>query len=331
MIRRARHDGDPAGEHQPVMLSEVLETLAPQAGEVYVDGTFGAGGYSQAILSAAACSVWAIDRDPAALARAAVTMRTFASRLTVVLGRFGEMLPLLTEAGVTRVNGVVFDLGVSSPQIDDPARGFSFRYDGPLDMRMSADGETAADVVNTLPEQELADIIFHYGEERASRRVAKAIVAYRSHTPITTTAQLAEIVRSAVRRSNDGIDPATRTFQALRIQVNDELGELDRGLAAAEALLAPEGRLVVVSFHSLEDRRVKDFIRRRTGQAARPHRHLPEAVSAQPPASFRPLTRRTLRPANDELATNPRSRSARLRAAVRTAAPAWPDDERRVA
>ena len=331
MTRRSRSHEESDSVHAPVMLAEVLASLAPRAGEVYVDGTFGAGGYSRAILSAAACSLWAIDRDPAALERAAETVRTHAGRLTVLLGRFGEMTALLGAAGVSRVNGVVFDLGVSSPQIDDPARGFSFRQDGPLDMRMGGEGETAADVVNRLPERELADIIFQYGEERLSRRVAKAIVAYRSHTPITTTAQLADIVRGAVRRSADGIDPATRTFQALRIQVNDELGELDRGLAAAEALLAPEGRLVVVSFHSLEDRRVKDFIRRRSGQEARPHRHLPEAASAQPSATFRPLTRRAVRPGDDELAANPRSRSARLRAAVRTEAPAWPDDGRRAA
>ncbi len=331
MNRRTHHEQDATGLHRPVMLAEVLGALAPRDGEVYVDGTFGGGGYSRAILSAAACSVWAIDRDPSALARAAEIAGASGGRLTVILGRFGDMLPLLTAEGIARVDGVVFDLGVSSPQIDDPARGFSFRHDGPLDMRMSDEGETAADIVNGLPERELADIIFRYGEERASRRVAKAIVAYRSHTPITTTIQLAEIVRGVVRRSADGIDPATRTFQALRIQVNDELGELDRGLAAAEALLAPEGRLVVVSFHSLEDRRVKDFIRRRAGQEARPHRHLPEAVSIQRPATFRPLTRRALSPDANEFSANPRSRSARLRAAVRTAAPAWPDDERQAA
>ncbi len=330
MTRRGAPGEDAALLHRPVMLAEVVEALAPRDGEVYVDGTFGTGGYSRAILAAAACTVWAIDRDPAAVARAVAVAGVAGGRLTVLLGRFGDMSPLLAQAGISRVDGVVLDLGVSSPQIDDPARGFSLRYDGPLDMRMGDDGETAADIVNSLPERELADVLFRYGEERASRRVAKAIVAHRAHTPIATTLQLAEIVRGVVRRSPDGIDPATRTFQALRILVNDELGELDRGLLAAESLLAPEGRLVVVSFHSLEDRRVKEFIRQRSGQEARPHRHLPAAPSAHP-ATFRPLTRRALTPGADEFAANPRSRSAHLRAAVRTAAPAWPDDERRAA
>ena len=305
--------------HLPVMLDEVVEYLAPVDGGVYVDGTFGAGGYSRAVLAAAACSVWAIDRDPAAVARGADVAAACAGRLTVLLGCFGDMLGLLERAGVTAVDGVMLDLGVSSMQIDNPERGFSFRQDGPLDMRMGSDGETAADVVNRLPERELADLIHQFGEERASRRIARAIVEYRAHTPITTTGQLAEIVRRVVRRANDGIDPATRTFQALRIHVNDELGEIERGLAAAERLLKPEGRLVVVSFHSLEDARVKAFLRDRAGEGPRPHRHMPAAPAAAAPV-FRALTRRPLRPRPEEISANPRARSARLRAAVRLAA-----------
>ena len=305
--------------HVPVMLNEVLDALAPVDGGIYVDGTFGGGGYSRAVLAAAACSVWAIDRDPSAVARGAEMAAAFGGRLTVLLGCFGDMLGLLQQAGISEVDGVVLDLGVSSMQIDDGARGFSFRENGPLDMRMGMDGEMAADIVNRLPERELADLIHRFGEERASRRVARAIVEYRAHTPISSTGQLADIIRRVVRRANDGIDPATRTFQALRIHVNDEMGEIDRGLAAAERLLKPDGRLVVVSFHSLEDGRVKAFLRDRTGSGSRPHRHMPEMVAPQK-AAFRSITRRPLRPSREEIVANPRARSARLRAAVRLAA-----------
>jgi 16S rRNA (cytosine1402-N4)-methyltransferase len=305
--------------HVPVMLNEVLDALAPVAGGIYVDGTFGSGGYSRAILTAAGCSVWAIDRDPSAVSRGSEMAVAFDGRLTVLLGCFGDMLGLLNQAGIMKVDGVVLDLGVSSMQIDDAARGFSFSENGPLDMRMGTDGETAADIVNRLPERELADLIHHFGEERASRRVARAIVEYRAHTTISSTSQLADIIRRVVRRANDGIDPATRTFQALRIQVNDELGEIDRGLAAAERLLKPEGRLVVVSFHSLEDGRAKAFLRDRTGHGPRPHRHMPEIVEPKL-ASFYTIIRRPLRPSREEVYANPRARSARLRAAVRLAA-----------
>lgn len=305
--------------HVPVMLNEVMESLAPVDGGIYVDGTFGGGGYSRAVLAAAACSVWAIDRDPAAVSHGSAMAASFGGRLTVLLGCFGDMLGLLNRAGVTEVDGVMLDLGVSSMQINDASRGFSFRDDGPLDMRMGGDGESAADLVNRLPERELADLIHRFGEERASRRIARAIVAYRAHTPISNTAQLADIIRQVVRRAKDGIDPATRTFQALRIQVNDELGEIERGLAAAEGLLKPGGRLVVVSFHSLEDGRVKAFLRDRAGEGPRPHRHMPD-MAIRPKAAFAPITRRPLRPSREEIAINPRARSARLRAAERLAA-----------
>ena len=312
-----------AARHVPVMVTEVVQALAPRDGALYVDGTFGAGGYTLALLEAARCKVCGIDRDPQAIARGADLAARHPGRLELINGRFGDMERLLTARGVTQVDGVALDIGVSSPQIDEPARGFSFRYDGPLDMRMGDDGPTAADVVNGADEATLADIIERYGEERFARRIARAIVAARAAGPITRTAQLAEIIRGVVRRTADGIDPATRTFQALRIYVNDEIGELQRGLAAAERLLAPGGRLAVVSFHSLEDREVKSFLRRRSGDAG-VSRHLPTPGKQRAP-SFALLTRRAVRPGEAEIATNPRARSARLRAAERTAAPAWKD------
>ncbi|MCB2106822.1 MAG: 16S rRNA (cytosine(1402)-N(4))-methyltransferase RsmH, partial [Rhodobacteraceae bacterium] len=240
--------------HIPVLLREVVEALAPRENAVYVDGTFGAGGYSRALLEAAPCIVWAIDRDPEALAKGRVLAESFEDRLHLISGRFGDMAELMAEQGVRHVDGIALDIGVSSMQIDDRARGFSFLRDGPLDMRMEREGRSAADVVNTMSEKELAEIILTYGEERHARRVARAIVAARQHRPFSRTLHLADVIRAEVPRSNDGIDPATRTFQALRIFVNDELGELERGLRAAEVLLKPGGRLAVVSFHSLEDR-----------------------------------------------------------------------------
>jgi 16S rRNA (cytosine1402-N4)-methyltransferase len=308
--------------HVPVMLREVVEVLRPRADGIYVDGTFGSGGYARALLDAAPCRVWGIDRDPEAVRRGDALAREFDGRLTVLHGRFGDMAELLQAQQVIAVDGVALDLGVSSMQIDDPARGFAFRQDGPLDMRMEQEGPSAADVVNTLDEGALADLIFGYGEERRARRVAKAIVAARAEKPITRTGELAQIVRRAVPSSKDGIDPATRTFQALRIHVNDEIGQLDAGLAAAETLLAPGGRLAAVSFHSLEDRRVKEFLRTRSGAAPRASRHLPAERGGRQP-TFALLHRRPLRPDDAEIAANPRARSARLRAAERTAAPAW--------
>ncbi|MCC6470410.1 MAG: 16S rRNA (cytosine(1402)-N(4))-methyltransferase RsmH, partial [Alphaproteobacteria bacterium] len=263
--------------HRPVMVREVLAALNPRAGALYIDATFGGGGYSSALLAAADCRVFGIDRDPRAAARAEALARRHQGRLTFVLGRFGDMLDLLRQRGVTRADGVAFDLGVSSPQIDDPARGFSFRADGPLDMRMGDEGPSAAEIVNTLPEATLADILYRLGEERRSRAVARAIVAARAAKPITRTLELAEIVRRAVGPAPKGIDAATRSFQAIRIYTNDELGELDRGLSAAEILLNPGGRLAVVAFHSLEDRAVKSFLRSRSGAEPRASRHMPIA------------------------------------------------------
>ncbi|MBV8060747.1 MAG: 16S rRNA (cytosine(1402)-N(4))-methyltransferase RsmH, partial [Alphaproteobacteria bacterium] len=240
--------------HISVLLREAVEGLAPRHDGIYIDGTFGRGGYARALLEAGVAHVFGIDRDPEAVRAGAALTRDFPCRFTMLQGPFGVMDILLAGTDVAMVDGVTLDLGVSSPQLDDASRGFSFMADGPLDMRMSQSGPTAAEIVNTMDERELADIIYLYGEERHSRRVAHRIVAARADAPITRTTQLAEIIRAAVPRSGDGIDPATRTFQALRIHVNDEMGELHRGLRAAERLLKPKGRLSVVSFHSLEDR-----------------------------------------------------------------------------
>jgi 16S rRNA (cytosine1402-N4)-methyltransferase len=314
-------------DHHPVMLAEVVQALRPRAGALYVDATFGAGGYAAALLDAAVCRVVGIDRDRATLAAAKSLIQSAADRLTLVHGRFGDMVPLLAAIGIDGVDGIAFDLGVSSMQLDLAERGFSFRFDGPLDMRMdSSAGATAADMINALDEADLARVLAGYGEERAARRVARAIVRERERAPIVRTAQLADIVRAVVRPAADGRDPATRTFQALRILVNDELGELDRGLVAAERLLLPGGRLSVVAFHSLEDRRVKTFLRARSGNLPRPSRHSP-GIGAEPPRppSFRLLSLRAQLPSAAEVTGNPRARSARLRAAERTDAPAWGD------
>ena len=298
--------------HLPVMLNEVLDMLQPRDGAHYVDGTFGGGGYSTAILEAADCRVLGIDRDPEAIARGQKLVERFGGRLTLVQGEFSHM-DQYTQA----TDGVVLDLGVSSFQFDEPARGFSFREDGPLDMRMSLSGESAADVVNTADERSLTQIIARYGEEKNARRIARAIIAGR---PITGTAQLAAIVSEAQGPAalRLAIHPATRTFQALRIHVNDELGELERGLDAALTILKPQGRLVVVSFHSLEDRMVKQFLVGRSTAAPRASRHAP--VTAAPKAAFQLLTTRPLTPTETETASNPRARSAKLRAGLKLAA-----------
>jgi 16S rRNA (cytosine1402-N4)-methyltransferase len=303
--------------HIPVMLPEVLAALAPRACGIYLDATFGGGGYAAAILGQAACTLWAIDRDPDAIARGAALAAAYPGRLHLIEGSFGDMLALLHARGVTALDGVVLDLGISSFQIDDPSRGFSFRHDGPLDMRMSRDGTSAADLVAELDEAELADTLYQFGEERLSRRIARAIVAARAEAPITTTGQLAAIIRGAMPPSRDGIHPATRSFQALRIRVNDELGEITRALAAAVDLLAPGGRLVVVSFHSLEDRLVKRFFVEATGRMPAPSRHDPRGLAAPRVADFQLMTVRALRPTVAETAGNPRARSARLRAIQR--------------
>lgn len=305
-------------KHIPVLLHEVIDGLALRSGGLYVDGTFGRGGYTGAMLDKADTHVVAIDRDPDAIAAGQQMVAAYAPRLTLLQGPFGAMDVLLTGR---QVDGITLDLGVSSPQFDDADRGFSFSADGPLDMRMSRSGPSAADVVNDMSERELADIIFTLGEERCSRRVAHYIVEARKEQRITRTAQLAAIIRKAVPRSKDGIDPATRSFQALRIHVNDEMGELNRALKAAEVLLKPQGRLAVVSFHSLEDRVVKEFLRHRSGSGASVSRHLPANDQEAPVPSFTILTKKPLTPSDAEIAANPRARSAKLRVAERTAAP----------
>jgi 16S rRNA (cytosine1402-N4)-methyltransferase len=307
--------------HVPVMLQEVLATLRPRAGAIYLDATFGGGGYAASILAATDCTLWAIDRDPDAIARGAALAARFPDRLHLVQARFGDMLGSLDAHGVTQLDGVVMDLGVSSFQLDEAERGFSFRADGPLDMRMGRDGPTAADLVNSLGEDALTRIIGEFGEERYARRVARAILRARAEAPIETTARLAEIVRRAVPRDPSGIDGATRSFQALRIAVNDELGEVERGLVAAMRLLAPGGRLVVVAFHSLEDRLVKRAMAGATGRAGGASRHDPSSLLDRRAPDFALLTPRAMRPGAAETEANPRARSARLRAVERLAPP----------
>ncbi len=308
-----------AAPHIPVLLDEVIAALAPVPGAVIVDATFGAGGYTRALLNAGA-TVHAFDRDPDAIAagKAWPECSEQPPRLVLHPRRFSEMLAALAEAGVARVDGIAMDIGVSSMQLDQAGRGFAFAADGPLDMRMSQDGPSAADFVNTAPEVEIADVLFNYGEERQSRRVARAIVAAR---PLETTGQLANVVRKALGH-HPGMpkDPATRSFQAIRIHVNAELEELNAALDAAEQLLAPGGRLAVVSFHSLEDRIVKQFLREAGGALANTSRHLPQVAPATAPTFDR--IAKAVRPSPAELNRNPRARSATLRSAVRTAAPA---------
>ena len=308
--------------HIPVMLDEVLHALEPRDGALYIDGTFGAGGYSRAILSAAECRLIGIDRDPSVRPAADSLRQAAGGRFVFVEAPFSAMEEVVLSSGGRSVDGIVLDIGVSSMQIDQAERGFSFQKAGPLDMRMAASGPTAADAVNLLTEQELADIFYVYGEEHRSRRVASFIVRARAEARIETTDRLAEIVSRATGGKHSKIHPATRVFQALRIFVNDELGELARALEAAERLLAPLGRLVVVTFHSLEDRMVKSFLRARAGLAGGGgSRHAP-VEEAGPDASFRLLHRKAIEASAEEAAENPRARSAKLRAAVRTEAPA---------
>ena len=329
MVPRTRHQEAEKEEtksqagHRPVLLKEVLDALDPVDGATYIDGTFGAGGYTRALLKAANCTVLAIDRDPEAIEGGAELARLYPQRLHLVEGRFGNMVALLEKNGVHQVDGITLDLGISSMQIDIPERGFSFRGDGPLDMRMEKTGMSAADVINTEDEKTLATILFKYGEERKSRHIARRIVEMRTKKPITRTHELGEIIASVVRKGKDGINPATRSFQALRIYVNDELGEIERGLRAAEILLKPSARIAVVAFHSLEDRIVKNFLRLRSAQVARVSRHLPMNTETAPAPSFSLLHRRVVRPNAAEIAANPRARSARLRIAERTAAKPW--------
>jgi 16S rRNA (cytosine1402-N4)-methyltransferase len=307
--------------HVPVLLDRVVEWLAVRDGGLYVDGTFGAGGYARAILRTAGARVIGIDRDQTAIARGADLVSQAQGRLELVEERFGELQSVVAESSA---DGIVFDLGVSSMQLDRAERGFSFRLDGPLDMRMGHDGPTAADIVARAPERDLAAIIAMLGEERQARAVARAIVKARSEQAVDTTRALANIVARVVHMRDSAIHPATRTFQALRIFVNEELAELAHGLAAAEHALKPGGRLVVVSFHSLEDRIVKNFLSAR-GRAPATSRHQPEVAAAPP--SFRLLTRKPEIPGDAEIAANPRARSAKLRAAERTEAPAMPVED----
>jgi 16S rRNA (cytosine1402-N4)-methyltransferase len=310
--------GGPA-PHIPVLARRVIEYLAPRDGRVYVDGTFGAGGHTRLILDAADCRVIGIDRDQSAIAGGFGMVEAYGERLVLIQDRFSEIESVLRSAGLAAVDGVVLDVGVSSMQLDQAERGFSFRHDGPLDMRMGRDGPSAADVVAAASERDLSRIIATLGEERFARLVAREIVKRREEAPITTTGELADLVGRVVRRKPDEIHPATRTFQALRIFVNEELQELMEGLAAAERVLTPGGCLAVISFHSLEDRIVKRFLASRSKRAA-VSRHQPEAQSAA--SSFRLLTPKAVTADADEIAENPRARSAKLRAAERTDAPA---------
>lgn len=312
--------GGPA-RHVPVLLAEVCEALNAGRGGLYVDGTFGAGGYTRGILTShAGTSVIGIDRDPNAIRRGDMLVRQARGRVRLVEGRFGNLDTLVSEWAP--VDGVVLDIGVSSMQIDEAERGFSFRFDGPLDMRMEQAGQSAADIVNNAAEAELADIIFHYGEERRSRAIARAIIEARRKAPITTTKHLADLVAAHVWAEPGGMHPATRVFQALRIAVNDELGELVRALHAAERILKPGGRLAVVTFHSLEDRIVKQFFTARTGRTPAGSRHMPIVVA--PTATFEAPAKGPITPGEKELAANPRARSAKLRYAIRTDAEAQP-------
>ena len=317
-----------AAPHLPVMLPEVAAALAPLAGQTFVDATFGAGGYTGALLAGGAARVIAIDRDPSALALGSPLKERYGERILLVEGRFSALGEIVARSGGAAVDGIVLDVGLSSMQLDDAARGFSFMHDGPLDMRMGGEGPTAADLVNTLPEAVLARVLAVLGEERRAGAIARAIVRRRSEAAIARSGELAALIeRVSPRKATDRIHPATRSFQALRIVVNGELQELAAALTAAERLLKAGGRLAAVTFHSLEDRIVKQFLARRSGRAARPSRHVPPGAEG-PPASFRDLIPGG-RPASPaEAATNPRARSARLRAAVRTAAPPFPADPR---
>lgn len=316
--------GGPA-RHIPVLLSEVIDALEPKDGACYIDATFGAGGYSQAILDAADCILLAIDRDPDALDVGGPLAARYGGRLKLAKGRFGDMEALARDHGLDAVDGIAMDLGVSSMQLGDAGRGFSFQADGPLDMRMSREGPSAADVVNSFAERDLAQVISILGEERRARAIAKAIVMARKKQPIERTGTLADIVARVLgRRHDDTKHPATRTFQALRLYVNGELDQLVQGLFAAERLLREGGRLVVVTFHSLEDRIVKRFLANRSGRVARPSRHAPPGEEKEP--SFQLLSRRALTPGAAELQRNPRARSARLRAGERTGAAPFPAD-----
>jgi 16S rRNA (cytosine1402-N4)-methyltransferase len=298
--------------HIPVMLQEMLATLSPHAGETYVDATFGAGGYASAIMDTANCQVIALDRDSNAVRDGAGLVDKYSPRLRLLEGEFADMDKFMELP----VDGVVMDIGVSSMQLDNAERGFSFMYDGPLDMRMSQQGQTAFDILNNLAEAELADIIYRFGEERRSRAIARAIVMARRSRPISRTSDLRQIAERVLGKPRYGQKhPATRTFQALRIYINDELSQLERGLVAARKILKPGGRLVVVSFHSLEDRIVKSFLTTNSGAPPAVSRHAPEPAREEK-SCFRLQNRKALVPTPEELSRNPRARSAKLRSAI---------------
>ncbi|MEA3060291.1 MAG: rRNA (cytosine1402-N4)-methyltransferase [Sphingomonadales bacterium] len=306
--------------HAPVLLDEVIAALSVAPGETHVDGTFGAGGYTRAILDKGAARVYAFDRDPDAVQAGEALAASSGGRLTLVPERFSRMRQALAARGVDKVDGVTLDIGVSSMQLDRAERGFSFQADGPLDMRMAKEGESAADFVNNAAEETIADVLWRYGEEPKSRRIARAIVAAR---PIERTGRLAEVVRKAAGyHAGMKKDPATRTFQAIRIHLNEELQELEGGLAAAEQVLRPGGRLAVVTFHSLEDRLVKRFLKERSGDLPAGSRHRPELTRAALAPSFEGVAK-PVRPSEAEVRGNPRARSATLRVARRTHSPAW--------
>ncbi|NNJ74131.1 MAG: 16S rRNA (cytosine(1402)-N(4))-methyltransferase RsmH [Anderseniella sp.] len=323
MTRSGDHTPD---LHIPVLLGPVMDALCPVDGELFVDGTFGAGGYTKALLDTAPCKVIAIDRDPNAIAAGGWLVQSSDNRLTLVQGRFSQMEQIVADAGCTHVDGIVLDVGVSSMQLDQGERGFSFMRDGPLDMRMEQEGISAADVVNDFEERDLRHIIGVLGEEKRAFAIAKAITRRREQEPFTRTLDLAALIEATVGRppkfKGPSIHPATRTFQALRIYVNAELRELAEALAAAERLLAPGGRLAIVTFHSLEDRIVKRFLHQRSGRAARASRHAPQVAELAP--SFDDLARGGIVADEAETSANPRARSARLRAGKRTEAAPHP-------
>lgn len=323
-MARQTNTGSDAPSHIPVLLEPIMAAIAPVAG-VWLDGTFGAGGYSRALLDAGAARVLAVDRDPDVFLRAERWAAQYGERLVMVAGEFGQLDMLAEQNGAMPLDGIVLDIGVSSMQIDQAERGFSFAKDGPLDMRMSQSGASAADIVNTADEKTLADILFQYGEERASRRIARRIVNARREQPFTTTGQLAALVESCLPKPKPGpkggqVHPATRSFQALRIAVNDELKQLVDGLVAAENALKPGGILAVVTFHSLEDRIVKRFFQSRSGSGPRGNRFQPELAAEIP--GFERINRKAIGPSEGEMEQNPRARSAKLRMARRLSGPA---------
>ena len=321
MTKIISHKNNLKNGHIPVLANEVIKNLNIRDGFTYVDGTYGAGGHTNMILSSAACNVISIDRDPSVAIFADQTKKNFPNNFQLISGNIGRLKFLLESNGIKNIDGgILFDLGVSSMQIDSADRGFSFRYDGPLDMRMEKSGKSAADIINESDEKTLNDIIFTLGEERKARRIASAIVKYRKNKSIVSTFELAQIVRSAIGKNPKlKIDPATKTFQALRIKVNNELGEIEKALNDAEDLLSPGARLVVICFHSLEDKIVKKFIKTRSGLTANPHRHSAGIYSNSNNKSpaFKLITKKVVIANNDEIIINSRSRSAKLRAAER--------------